>query len=115
MRLHRASKVISVLQCSNPSAGAGVSDLRLPRIWCSATASRRHDAVRISVIIPAFNAVRTVEQTIASVLDQKRPPEEILLVDDGSIDDTGSRAARLSPCIKVLGQANLGPPAAINH
>jgi glycosyltransferase involved in cell wall biosynthesis len=71
--------------------------------------------VRISVIIPAFNAARTIEQTIASVLYQKRPPDEILLVDDGSSDDTGSRAARLSPCIKVLGQANLGPPAAINH
>ena len=66
--------------------------------------------MRISVIIPAFNAARTIEQTIASVLGQKRPPEEILLVDDGSTDDTGSRAARLSPRVKVLGQANLGPP-----
>jgi glycosyltransferase involved in cell wall biosynthesis len=71
--------------------------------------------VRISVIIPAFDAARTIEQTIASVLEQERPPDEILLVDDGSTDDTASRAARLSPCVKVLGQANLGPPAAINH
>src|SRR5436190_14550356 len=115
MRPHRASKAISALQCSNRSAGAGVSDLRLPRIWYLATASRGHDAVRISVIIPAFNAARTIEQTIASVLEQKRPPDEILLVDDGSTDDTGSRAARLSPCIRVLGQANLGPPAATNR
>jgi glycosyltransferase involved in cell wall biosynthesis len=72
-------------------------------------------AVRISVIIPAFNAARTIEETIASVLAQERPPEEILLVDDGSTDDTGSRAARLSPLVRVLGQANLGPPAATNR
>src|SRR5260221_14085452 len=115
MRLHRASKVISALQCSNPSAGAGVSDLRLPRIWCSATASRGHDAVRISVIIPAFNAARPIEQTIVRVLEQKRPPDEILLVDAGSTDETATLAARLSPLVRVLGQANLGPPAATNH
>jgi glycosyltransferase involved in cell wall biosynthesis len=71
--------------------------------------------VRISVIIPAFNAARTIEETITSVLEQERPPDEILLVDDGSTDDTASRASRPSPLVKVLGQTNLGPPAAINH
>ncbi|MGE3874436.1 MAG: glycosyltransferase family 2 protein [Parvibaculaceae bacterium] len=71
--------------------------------------------MRISVITPAFNAARTIEETIASVLGQERPPDEILLVDDGSTDDTARRAARLSPLVRVLSQANLGPPAAVNH
>lgn len=72
-------------------------------------------AMRISVVIPAFNAARTIDETIASVLAQERPPDEILVIDDGSTDDTGKRAARLSPRIRVLGQVNLGQPAAVNH
>jgi glycosyltransferase involved in cell wall biosynthesis len=71
--------------------------------------------VRISVIIPAFNAARTVEETIASVLQQNRLPDEVLLVDDGSTDDTARRAERLSPLVKILSQANSGQPAAINR
>jgi glycosyltransferase involved in cell wall biosynthesis len=71
--------------------------------------------VRISVIIPAFNAVRTIGETIASVLSQEHLPQEILLVNDGSTDETARVASRLSPLVRVLDQANLGPPAAINH
>jgi glycosyltransferase involved in cell wall biosynthesis len=71
--------------------------------------------VQISVVIPAFNAARTIGESITSVLAQERPPDEIIVIDDGSTDDTGGRAARLSPRVKVLGQANLGPPAAINN
>ena len=40
--------------------------------------------MRISVIIPAFNAASTIEQTLQSVLDQTSAPYEVIVVDDGS-------------------------------
>ena len=44
--------------------------------------------MRISVIIPAFNAASTIEQTLQSVLDQTSAPYEVIVVDDGSTDRT---------------------------
>lgn len=65
-----------------------------------------------SVIIPAFNAERTLAATLASVLAQTCAPAEVLVVDDGSTDGTAELAARFSPLIRVLRQPNTGPGAA---
>ena len=47
----------------------------------------RADAT-ISVVIPTFDREALVIRAIDSVLRQTRPPEEIIVVDDGSTDDT---------------------------
>ena len=43
--------------------------------------------LRVSVIIPAFKAARTIGRTLQSVFTQTSPPDEVVVVDDGSPDD----------------------------
>ena len=51
--------------------------------------------MRLTVIIPAYNEADFVGDTIRSLLEQTVPPEEIILVDDGSTDGTGDVGRRL--------------------
>jgi glycosyltransferase involved in cell wall biosynthesis len=69
---------------------------------------------RVSVIIPVFNAARTVEQAIASVRAQTFTDFEIVAVDDGSTDGSIETLRRYGPAIKILQQSNRGPSAARN-
>jgi glycosyltransferase involved in cell wall biosynthesis len=70
--------------------------------------------LRISVIIPAYNAAPYIAEAIASCLNQTSPPYEIIVVDDGSTDDTASIAATFSPPVRVIRQKNAGVSAARN-
>jgi len=65
-----------------------------------------------SVVVPAYNAAETVEEALHSLLTQTILPEVIILVDDGSADDTGLRAAQLDSRISVIRQTNQGCGAA---
>ena len=69
----------------------------------------------VSVVIPAYNGALTLPRTIESALAQTAPPLEILVVDDGSADDTAAVAERFGAPVRVLRQANAGPAAARNH
>jgi glycosyltransferase involved in cell wall biosynthesis len=51
--------------------------------------------IAYSVVIPAYNAVRTLRETLASVLAQTSPAAEIILVDDGSNDGTADLASEV--------------------
>lgn len=42
----------------------------------------------ISVVVPVFNSAATIADTLEHLLDQSLPPKEIIIVDDGSTDDT---------------------------
>jgi glycosyltransferase involved in cell wall biosynthesis len=48
----------------------------------------------ISVVIPAYNAERTIGRVLEALSSQQPPPAEIIVVDDGSVDGTGSVARR---------------------
>jgi glycosyltransferase involved in cell wall biosynthesis len=70
--------------------------------------------VKYSALIPAFNAAATIEAAIESMLTQSMPPEEIIVVDDGSEDATGDVATACDPRVRVIRQANQGAGAATN-
>jgi glycosyltransferase involved in cell wall biosynthesis len=69
----------------------------------------------IAVVMPAFNAGRWIDETLRSVLAQSRLPDEVIVVDDGSTDDTAERARAHGERVRVLQQPNGGPPAAYNR
>jgi len=72
----------------------------------------------ISVIIPSHNRARMLAAALASVFAQTRRPDEILVVDDGSSDETPELLTRMqkeAPCpLLVLRQDNRGAAAARN-
>jgi glycosyltransferase involved in cell wall biosynthesis len=49
-------------------------------------------AVRVSVVIPAFNAEAQLPRTLGALRAQDRPPDEVIVVDDGSTDRTSAVA-----------------------
>jgi glycosyltransferase involved in cell wall biosynthesis len=70
---------------------------------------------RFSVVIPCYNASRFLPITLASVATQTMPPHEIIVVDDGSIDDSAQIAARFDSAIRVIRQTNQGESIARNR
>lgn len=69
----------------------------------------------VSILIPAFNAERWIGDTIRSVLAQTWEPKEIIIVDDGSTDQTLLIARQFqSASVCVVTQENQGAPAARN-
>jgi biofilm PGA synthesis N-glycosyltransferase PgaC len=64
----------------------------------------------VTVIIPAFNEAETVGDTIRSLRSQAVAPEEIIVVDDCSTDETGERARQLGATV-LRPQCNTGSKA----
>ena len=69
---------------------------------------------RYSVIIPAYNAEKTIEEAIDSVLAQTIKPSEIIVIDDGSNDQTVIKASKYHPMVQVISQVNQGCGGATN-
>ena len=69
----------------------------------------------VSILIPAFNAERWIADTIKSALGQTWPEKEIIVVDDGSTDQTLSIARKFaSASVSVITQSNHGAASARN-
>lgn len=69
---------------------------------------------RVSVILPTYNRGWIIEQAVESVIGQDYADLELIVVDDGSTDDTGRRLATFGERITVIRQANRGVSAARN-
>ena len=70
------------------------------------------DNLSISVIIPAYNAEGCLPALLDSLKDQSRRPDEVLLIDDHSTDNT--REVALKYGVNVIGNVSKGPAAARN-
>lgn len=70
----------------------------------------------VSILIPAYNAAPWIAEAVRSALSQTWPAKEIIVVDDGSEDDTLAIARRFEGSgVRVVSQPNRGAAAARNH
>lgn len=70
--------------------------------------------MRISVIIPTLNRAMTLPRALDSVYAQTRLAEEVIVVDDGSVDGTREMLAERYPACRYLHQQNQGVSSARN-
>ena len=70
---------------------------------------------KLSVIVPFYNQYDFVEEAVKSVLAQRYPNLELILVDDGSNGGPLENLSELSDSIRFLRQENAGPSAARNY
>jgi len=71
--------------------------------------------MRVSAIIPCYNYGKYLPRAIDSILAQTRPVSEILVVDDGSTDNTREVATSYGDRVQYIFQQNQGRAAARNH
>ena len=74
-----------------------------------------HPETAVSVVVPTFNRSASIDRALGSVMAQTRPPDEILVVDDGSTDTTSALVRRDYPEARVIEQDNRGVSAARNR
>ena len=70
--------------------------------------------MRISAIIPSYNRLESLKRAINSVLNQDCAVDELIVVDDGSTDNTATYIQQNLPQIKLIQQTNQGVSAARN-
>jgi glycosyltransferase involved in cell wall biosynthesis len=68
----------------------------------------------VSVIIPFFNAEKTISRCVHSVLSQTSPAHQIIAIDDGSTDASAKVIQRYSDRVHLISQSNCGVAAARN-
>lgn len=70
----------------------------------------------VCVVIPMYNGAASIEQTLASLIDQTRLPDHVIVIDDGSTDDGPQRVKDfVAPFrLTLLQQANEGQASARN-
>lgn len=68
----------------------------------------------VSVVMPAYNAEKFILEAIRSILAQGYPSVEILVIDDGSKDNTVALVRREAPQARIIQQTNAGAAAARN-
>jgi len=81
----------------------------------TAVRSSNRAAPRFSVIIPAYNSATSLARAVESVLTQSWPAHEIIVIDDGSTDDTLHVARGFGDPVRLIHQPNAGVSVARNR
>ncbi len=71
--------------------------------------------ITVTIVTPCYNGARFLRATIESVLAQTRPALEMIVIDDGSTDDSAAIAESFGPPVRVIRQANQGESVARNR
>lgn len=69
----------------------------------------------ISIVVPVYNAEKTIRKTLESLLNQTYKDFEIIAVNDGSTDKTKEILSEYSNCVRVINQENAGVSEARNR
>jgi glycosyltransferase involved in cell wall biosynthesis len=115
---------------SNMSVNKSIQDLQLLKVLHQSIKRRKEhphqiipqmkdfrvhqDDPLITIILPLYNGKDLVSKTIESVLQQTYIHWELIVVDDGSVDDGAAFIERKFPNVKVIRQKNAGVAAARN-
>ena len=82
----------------------------------------RMTSSRVAAVVPVYNRPTTVLEALASVAAQTRKPDRLIIVDDGSTDETATSVQRwleqnprAATLCSLIHQANAGPASARNH
>nr|WP_240481087.1 glycosyltransferase [Ectothiorhodospira sp. BSL-9] len=70
---------------------------------------------KVSILIPSYNTAQFISESINSVLDQDYPNKEVIVIDDGSTDETLNILAAYGDRIRVIQQGNQGAAVARNR
>ncbi len=70
--------------------------------------------LQVTIIVPAYNAAATIAACLTACLNQTHPAKKIIVVDDGSTDDT-PRIIQQFSTVQYISQQNRGPAAARNR
>lgn len=70
--------------------------------------------IKISVILPVYNAEKYLSEAIESILRQTVVTHEVLVIDDGSTDNSLEIGRRFEPAVEIISQKNKGAGAARN-
>lgn len=88
-------------------------------IQCSDSSMTMEQKSDISVIVPTHDDGELVERSLASIAAQSLPPDEVIVIDDGSSSSASlaalDRAIRRFPQTRLIRQSNAGPSAARNR
>jgi glycosyltransferase involved in cell wall biosynthesis len=68
----------------------------------------------VSCVVTCFNGSRYLDESLRSILDQSHRPLEIIVVDDGSTDDSADVVRRYGDAVRYHRQENRGPAGACN-
>jgi peptidoglycan-N-acetylglucosamine deacetylase len=104
--------VLAVWQRFHPHHPVDVADLY------RSSGGVTRDLPPCAVIIPAYNEARVIVRTIESILASTHPPEEVIVVDDGSSDDTYETVRTTfaeDVRVKAFRKSNAGKAAALNY
>jgi GT2 family glycosyltransferase len=81
----------------------------------ASTIQTMHERPSVSAIIPTYNRANLLKRALDSVFTQTRPPDEVIVVDDGSTDSTRRMIADHFQKVCYLYQQNAGVSAARNY
>ena len=79
-------------------------------------ADDRVSGVRATIVVPSFNHARWVVEAVRSALDQTERDVEVVVIDDGSTDDSLARLATIAdPRLEIVTQPNAGLSNTLNR